>query len=79
MKCPKCNEEQLFQYKEICTAVETPLTKRGTLSKRKRDISKNDKTYGMPDYIECRACSRTFDYDFEEKGKITKLYCREDY
>lgn len=77
MKCPTCKKGKLYQYKENCIAETRAVTTRGTISKR--IAMSQDKTWGMPDYLECDECKRSFDYFIDDEGKIYDLDARQEW
>jgi len=77
LKCPSCKEGSLFLYQEKCIAEHRKITTRGTISKRIE--LKSDKTYGMPDYLECDKCGEMFDYDVDESDKIIEIWEKNRY
>ena len=36
-----------------------------------------DKTYGMPEYLECNSCGCIFDFGADEKDKINEVWKRD--
>lgn len=72
MKCPSCNEGELFLYKEAQCVYRIPLTKQNTISKRKNHNVPT--TFDVQDFLECDnyQCGTLFYYDLNEKEQIDK-------
>lgn len=77
MKCLECKNGELFLYRELCIAEYRKITSRKTISKR-LEMSM-DKTYGMPEYLECDSCGCIFDFDVDEKDKINEVWKRDNF
>lgn len=69
MKCPSCNEGELFLYKETECVYRVPLTNRNTFSKQKLEnipqVSDTSKVY-----LECEGCGESFEYALDDKGRV---------
>lgn len=77
MKCQNCKQGSLFLYREKCIAEHRKITKRGTISKRV-ELS-TDKTYGMPEYLECDSCGKVFDFGIDDNDKIIEVWEKNRY
>ena len=72
IKCPSCNEGELYIYKETTCVYRIPLTNKNTPYKQK--------SYHMPtgeyatdkDYLRCTECPAHFLYDFDANGVVDK-------
>ena len=71
MKCPSCDNENLIHYTEEHISVKSKINKNKTIAKRNK--SRWDESYSVPDYIECLSCPSKFDYELNENGRIISL------
>jgi hypothetical protein len=74
MKCPSCDNGVLFHYKEKQYAFISQLNKDNTIGKRK--INEQEISSSLPEYLECKDCKTMFDYELDDKDRITIVYER---
>lgn len=78
IKCPICKEGELYIYREVVSSQYIPLTKRNTPSKRKIDNIRHE-THEV-NYLRCRDCPRSFDYETNDSGQVIETTIEEwDY
>jgi hypothetical protein len=74
MKCPNCDNGFLFHYSEKQFAVISQLNKDNTISKRK--VNEQEVSCSLPEFLECKDCKTTFDFELDDKERIVVVYER---
>lgn len=69
MKCPTCENGELYLYKETERIFYIPLNKNNTLAKSQKRWNVIDHET-VKDYLECDTCDEAFDYHLDDDGKV---------